>query len=640
MRDRRLDPLFEPLKMPNLLLKNRLYMAPMGTGYNLDRMTDFLVARAKGGVGLITTGEASIHPSGRAGVRDELLIETDDDIKPLSMLVESVHRCGAKIVLQLNHAGRYSPGVLLGRQSVAPSPIMSGYTGETPRELATEEVDDLIIIFAEAALRARRAGFDGIELMGSSGYLISQFLSPLTNKRKDKYGGDTLARASFLLSILRESRARVGDDFNICVKFDADDGMQGGRNIEDSLQIVPHIVASGADRLHVWAGWHESSRPMLPMSVSPAAFSYMAAAIKGVVDIPISTVGRINDPFVAAEILVRGEADLIGLGRALLCDPDFVQKTWDGRDDEIRRCTACCYCFDQLVQSLRGERTEVMCGLNPESGREGEGLIRSTKRPKRLIIVGGGPAGMETARIAATRGHFVTIYEKDTKLGGMLNLSFIPPHKGELRSIIDYYTLQMDRLQVRIKLGTPFTIKELNQANPDVVILATGARSIIPDIPGIRDHKVLTALDALRGNSIEGKRVLVIGGGMIGLETAEFLAENGKEVTIIEISTLARDVGPTNRGVMISRLRRKVRILTHTEVVEIEGDGVIALVRNNKKEKIMTDAILIASGLESRDELGKIISTKGVESYSVGSCREPGQIAQVIADGFNLGCII
>ena len=643
MRDTKLDILFEPLEMANLTLKNRFFMAPMGTTFNMGQMTDYLIARARGETGLITTPEISVHRSGRAGMSPELHLETDDDIKTISGMVKAVRKAGARIVAQLNHAGRYSFGKLLGQQPVAPSAIASRYTGETPRELSTQETDDLIIAFAKAAVRAREAGFDGIEILASSGYLISQFLSPLTNKREDKYGGDTLQRAAFLLSVLREVRKNVGNDFNICVKFDADDGMKGGKTLEDSLLIAPHIVGAGADRLHIWAGWHEAMRPMLPMSVPRGAFSYLAAAVKGVVDVPVSTVGRINDPFVAAGILERGEADLIGLGRTLLADADFVKKTMEGRPREIRCCTACCYCFDQIMLAIHeGDKKAVLkCSVNPELGREGEQLIQATSQKKHVVVIGGGPAGMEAARVAAIRGHSVTLYEKDNRLGGMLNLAFVPPHKEELKNIVDYYVCQMEILPVEVRLSESLTFERLKEIKPDVVVLAAGARELMPDIPGIESKKVVTALEVLDGSASVQGDVIIVGGGMIGIETAEFLADQGRKVTVIEmLKAVAADVGPTSRWGLVSRVRKKVDIFTRTRVVEVGEDGVVVLDQDNNKREISGDTVVIATGLAGRKELAATLDQTGIPYFMVGSCREPGQIVEAIADGFTVGCKI
>lgn len=640
MRDKNLDILFEPLEMRNLYLDNRFYMAPMGTGFSIEQLRHFYTARARGGVALITTGETCVHPSGRAILKNEQRIETDDEIKQYISLTEAVHKAGSKIVLQLNHAGRYSPSNVLGHQAVAPSAVMSGYTGETPRELTTQEADNLVTAFAEAALRARKAGFDGVEILGSSGYLISQFFSPVTNKRQDKYGGDALGRASFALSIIREARKLVGNDFNICIKFDADDGMAGGVTLDDSRIFAPALVEAGADRLHIWAGWHESTRPMLPMSVSRGAFSKLASSIREVVNVPVSAVGRINDPYVAAGILVRGEADLIGLGRTLLADPDFVRKTREGLTEQIRRCTACCYCFDRLMPALRsGGESSIMCSINPELGHEGE-VLKSAKRKKRVVIIGAGPAGMEAARTAGMRGHNVIMYDREKQTGGMLNQAVIPPFKEELKNILEYYNYELKRLRIDTRIDTEINIDKLGQERPDSVIIATGARTNIPDVAGVDKYPAVTAVDVLRGNVEVGENAVIIGGGMIGLETGEYLAEKGKKVTLIEMDILARDVGPVSRWGLISRTRGKIEIHTRTKLLEVKESSVVVLGKDNKQREFKADTIIFATGMKSNNEIVRDIALLDIEYFLAGSCNEPGQIADAIHDGYSVGCLV
>ncbi len=637
MMNDRLNVLFEPLAMPNLTLKNRFFMAPMGTSFSGQVLTDYLVARAKAEVALITTPEISVHLLGRAGGLFEPHLESDQDIALLAPMTETVRKSGAKIIAQLNHAGRYSPGKVLGSQSVAPSPIASRYTGEMPRELSTQEADDLVMAFAAAALRAKKAGFDGIEICANSGYLISEFLSPLTNLREDKYGGDVLQRATFLFSILRETRMLVGKDFNICVKFDAEDGMKGGKTLEESLVLAPLIVEAGADRLHIWAGWHESYRPMLPMSVPRGAFAYLSAEIKKVVDVPVATVGRINDPFVAAEIVESGKADMVGLGRTLLCDPDFVLKTKEARASEIRKCTACCYCFDEIMKAIKGVKANLRCALNAELGREGENLLKPAKTPKRVLVVGGGPSGLEAARVASIRGHKVTLLEKDNSLGGMINLAIVPPHKDELKNIINFYTNEMAVRNVDVRLGRPFDIAVLDEISPDVVVLAVGAGTLIPPIPGVDKDHVVSALDVLKGKAEVRQRVAVIGGGMIGLETAEYLAEEGKDVTVIEmLKSVGRDIGATTRWGMLTRLKGKVRIMTLCNVIKIDDDGIVV---DAVDRKIPADTVVLATGLVSLWDKNDLNSS-AIDLIKIGCCREPGQIVEAVSEGFEAGLSI
>ena len=637
--DQQLNILFEPLAMPNLTLKNRFFMAPMGTGFALDRLRDYLVARAEGGVGMITMADISVHPSGRPGIPNEPLLEADEDIGSLDPIVRDVQSAGAKIVAQLNHVGRYAHSRTLGQQSVAPSAVPSSYTGETPRALTSGEVEEMIQAFVDGAVRARNAGFDGIELCGCSGYLISQFLSPLTNRRTDRYGGSLENRMRFLTDILSETRRAVGPGLNICVKFDAEDGMEGGKTLADSKRMAPAFVRAGADRLHVWAGWHESPRPMLPMFVPRAAFAHLAREIKQVVDVPVATVGRINDPYVAAEVLNKGEADLIGLGRPLLCDPRFVGKTLDGREKEIRRCIGCCHCFDGMIRKLRtGQGEGLACGLNPGLGRESAGPIRTSGTSRHVLIIGAGPAGMEAARVAALRGHRVELHERGDRLGGLLDIARLPPHKQELENIIDYYTNRLAGLGVRVHFNKAIGVETIREVNPDITLLATGATPVMPPIAGLDSCEVLLPEETLRDRIPAGTRVAVIGGGMIGIETAEYLAERGCPVTVIEKErTIAPDMGATLRWGTLARIKQKVRVCAGEEVVEIKKGTVLTRNAQGEENRHDVDAIVMAAGLCADGVLARQLTESGLPFVSVGSCRQPGDIAQAILEGYHAG---
>ena len=424
-----------------------------------------------------------------------------------------------------------------------------------------------------------------------------------------------------------------GNDFNVCVKFDAEDKMDGGRVLEDAVEIAPHIVAAGADRLHVWAGWHEANRPMLTASVPRGAFSHFAGAIKRVVDVPVAAVGRINDPYVAADILRQKDADLIGLGRPLLCDPEFVVKAEQGRSDEIRRCMACCRCFDRI-------RTDpVQCSLNPELGSEGDVPIRPTSKKRRVAVIGAGPAGLETARVAALRGHQVTLFDEKDTLGGMIHLAHIPPHKKELKNSIAYYARQMEILGVDLRLGESFSEERLMALRPDAVVMATGAKELIPDIPGIDGSHVVTASDALCECVEIGEKVAVIGGGLVGIETAEFLADRGRNVTVIEmLKSVASDVGPASRWGLIKRIREKMKIHASAMVVAIKPGSIVVEKSDGGKEEIPADTVVVAAGMCPRSELRNSLEQSGSEFRMIGSCKKPGQIAEAVAEGFEVGC--
>ncbi|HEY5955417.1 MAG TPA: FAD-dependent oxidoreductase [Polyangiaceae bacterium] len=636
-----LDCLFEPLQTGNLRLKNRLFMAPMATGFDMPTLTEYFVARARGGIALITTGEASVHPSGRTGLPRELKLETDSDIPPLAELARRVKQAGAAVVLQLNHAGRYSPGRKLGSQPVAPSPIMSGYTGETPRELTTAEVESLISAFVASATRAQEAGFDGVELLSSSGYLISQFLSPLTNHRTDGYGGTPDKRAHFVLSIVREVRHRVGRDFNICVKLDADDGMQGGIGLEDSRHLAQALVAVGVDRLNIWAGWHESPRPMLPLFVAPGAFADFAAEIKKSVTVPVSTVGRITDPYLAAQIIRDGKADLVGIGRALLADPEFARKIELDRDVDVRPCIGCCHCFDQIVGAVRTDiPLELTCAVNPLLGREQREHVQPALVHKNVAVVGAGPAGLEAARIAALRGHRVSIYDEAGQLGGMLSSAAIAPHKERLRALASYYTRQLASLGVSLRLGVAFDAQTIRTEKPHVVVLATGAQPQTVSIPGAEQAHTMTALDALHDSEKAGKRVVVVGGGMIGLETAEHLAALGRDVTVIEMGQIASDMSLTVRNAFVLRLRKRLRILSSTRALSLAPNGVVVVDPRGQEKTLPADTVVMATGLKSDRALAEMLTASGIEYYLAGSCKVPGHIDEAIADGFRVGCAL
>ena len=641
MRSKELDILFEPIKIGNMQLKNRLIMAPMGTGYGEGgyvgkRIIDYLEARAKGGVGLVTVEVAYIHRLGKAGLGGELAVNDDKYIPGLRELSQAINRAGAKAVLQLNHAGRYARSTNLGETPVAPSAISSKYTGETPRELSTAEVEEIIEAFGDGARRARDAGFDGVELMGSTGYLISQFCSPITNKRTDRYGGETPEqRATFVKEIIENIRKKVGNDMSLCVKMSVDEYLTGGNTIADSQVMAKIFVEAGADRLHAWAGWHESPKPMLPMSVPRGAFAHLSKALKEVTDVPVTAVGRINDPYVAAGLVREGKADLIAVGRGLLADPEFANKTYDGRTDEIRTCIGCCVCFDTMMSHIHSTGPEgVICAINPELGREGEDLLRPVEKGKRVLVIGGGPGGMEAARITSVKGHRVTLWEKSKELGGSLKVAVIPPFKEEIGCLTSYLIRQMEINNVDIQLNKNATADEVLKENPDCVIVATGAKQNIPKIKGIENADIVLPVDLLTGKVDAGESVLLIGGGLIGVDLAEFLNEKGKRVTLLTRQRrIGSDIGISTRWVTMMRIRKsKIKVIKEVSYKEIRKDGVL-IERKGEERFIPADTIVISGGLlPDRALIGEL---KGkIPVKEIGDCIEPRKISDAIHEGF------
>ena len=635
-----LKSLFGPIKIGDMNLKNRIVMAPMGTGMATpegcitSQMMDYYAERAKGGAGLITTEVTCVDaPLGKVGPWQPI-IDEDKYMSEFRRLAEVIHQGGAKACLQLGHAGRYAFSFVIGAQSVAPSPILSRYTRETPRELTTQEVEEIIDKFGDAALRAKQAGFDAVELMGCTGYLISQFASPLTNKRTDRFGGDTTSRATFACEIISNIRKKVGNTFPISFKHSVDEFIPGGTTVEDSRVIVKEVEKAGASVIHAWAGWHESPKPMLPMSVPRGAFVYLAEAVKEVVSIPVVTVGRINDPKLADKIIQEGKADLVAFGRAFLADPHFPEKAAQERFDDIRKCIACCRCFDSLMQAS----PPVVCAVNAELGREGQNLVRPAEREKRILIIGGGPAGMEAARVAKLRGHDVTLWDKKGKLGGNLILAEKAPHKEEIANLTHYLIHQLQNLEVEVELSKEVTPEEVIQANADEVILATGSLPIVPEIPGVEKANVVTAIDVLSGREIKGKNILVVGGGMVGCEVAEFLEQQGKKVTIVEmLDRIAKDIGPTTAWVVRHRIKEKgIAIFTGTKLVGIGDDG-ITVEKEGKRESLKGDAVVLAMGLKPDSELMESLQGK-VSLHYAGDCVEVAKILEAIHGGFKVGC--
>ena len=641
----KIEKLFEPGKIGPMELKNRIVMSPMVTnlanefGGVTDRQIHYYLERARGGVGLIIAEAACVDaPRGKATV-NELRIDNDKYISGLSELVETVKGEDIKIAAQLHHAGRANNlEITEGVESVAPSPIPCKIVKVQPRELRVEEIEKLIEAFGQAARRAKLAGFDAIELHGGHGYLIAGFLSPYTNKRVDQYGVDFEGRIKFPLQIIKRIREEVGENYPIIFRFSGDEFVEGGRKIEDSIRIAKCLEEASIDALDVSAGIPEARFWTLPpMSFPQGCLVHLSEKIKGAANVPTITVGKIKDPELAEQILLDGKADFVALGRELLAEPHWPRKVAAGRLDDINHCISCNHCLSERV--LAGHR--IRCKVNAMTGKEGE-KIEISKEPKKVAVIGGGPAGMEAARVAALRKHKVTLYEKDRQLGGQLRLAVIPPFKKDIENILSYLSNQIKKAGVKIETGKEFTPNMVNKDQIDVLIIATGAKPYIPEIPGIERDHVFSAFEVLSGKFKNiGRKVVIIGGRLVGCEVADFLAEKDRDITILmRSSDWALDVEVITRADLIKRLEEKgiKKICNMVDIERITEKGVVFSKKKwNGRETIEADSVIIARGATPNSELFEALKNKVPEVYRIGDCKEPQSISEAIHEGFYVG---
>lgn len=659
--------LFSQVRINKLTLKNRIVMTAMHLGYTpqgevTDRLVEFYAARAIGGVALIIVGGCVIDEHG--GMASMIRISDDSSIPGLARLVRSVKKRGAKIAAQLYQAGRYAHSSMIGgRKPFSASAVRSRLTGETPRALELEEIPQVQDKFSLAALRAKKAGFDAIEILGSAGYLISQFLSPITNLRRDRYGGSLENRMRFGIEVAEKVRNIVGPEYPVIMRLAGNDFMPGGNSNKEARIFAAELEKAGIDTFNVTGGWHETRIPQLSTFVPPGAFVYLARGIRSAVSVPVIASNRINDPHVAEAILREGSADMVTMARALIADPNLPHKAMEGKEEQIYHCIACNQgCFDNIFRLK-----PVECMVNPVAGLESEIKISRTSRKKSVLVIGGGPAGMKAACTAAERGNSVTIVEKNNRLGGQLLLNAMIPGRKELVRAATDLVNNVKALGVNILLNREADRKLVGDMAPDVVILATGAVPLIPQIPGIGKRSVIHAWDLLSGREKAGKRVVVVGGNAVGLETALYLAHQGtispevlfflmanraesqdtiqnllkkgnKDITVLEMREKAgQDIGSSTRWTVMAELKRLgVKLMTGTEAKEITQEGLL-IERAGKSSLLAADSVVVAAGARPLNGLKKELEDLVPQIHVVGDAVEPRNALLAIKEGFFAG---
>jgi len=638
--------LLSPIKIGSVELKNRFVIPPMATnlanedGTVSQAFIDYWVARAKGGWGLLIVEFTAIDPLGKVGPCHPCLW-SDEFIDGLSKLTDAVHKCGAKIAIQLSHAGRQTHQEVIGipgAQPVSASPIPCPFEREIPRELSSEEVYELIEKFGDATVRARAAGFDIIEIHGAHGYLLAQFMSPYSNKRVDEFGGSLLNRMRFPIEIIHNVRRKIGSSFPLMFRMSGEERVPGGRTLEESRIVAQLMEEAGVDAIDVSVGVYGSSQYIFaPPAVPPGFLLSSSQEIKKAVSVPVIAVGRINHPLLAEDAIRAGKADLIAWGRPSLAEPELPNKVAAGKLDEI---CPCIYCSQGCLRTFPypGKplpKIGVTCLVNPFCGREGEMQIRPAVKRKKIVIIGGGPGGLEAAWVAAARGHQVTLYEKNSTLGGQFRIGAIPPLKQEVARAISYYIHMCKKYGVTFKMGTEATAEQILADKPDAVIIATGGEPFRPDISGINGNYIATAWDILEGKKQAGDKVLIVGGGMVGCEVADFLGEHFHSVTIVEmLPEIALDVPFPIKYFLLRRLKDySVQIETDTSVVEFLDDGAIVNKHGRKSKLVGFDTIVLALGTKSVSYLKEQLEEKISELYVIGDALQPREAIEAIEEG-------
>lgn len=668
-----MSKLFDTIQIGQITPKNRIMMSAMDLGFTTDgaindRIIDFYRERAQGGVGFIVVGGCYPEMNGKVW-KSIIGLDKDELIPGLKRLTGAIHEHHVHVAAQILHGGRSASSFFTKMQPISPSPLTHRSIKQEPHALTVSEIKMVIGKYVSATLRAKKAGFDAVELHGGMGYLINQFLSEATNKRDDAYGGSLENRVRFARDMILAIKETVGWDYPVIFRMSGNDFVEGGLRIQESLEIAKILERAGADAFNVSPGWHESKTPIMLMAIPRMAYVFLSEKIKSQVKVPVIASVRINDLELAEEILGNEQADMVSIGRPLIVDPELPNKYKNGRRDDIRTCIACNQgCFDSLLNFK-----PVSCTYNAMAGHEGEYKITMTSKPKKVVVVGGGPGGMEAARVLALRGHQVTLYERNRHLGGQLRYAFIPPGREEIQNIITYLERQIAKLHVHIKTGEEADFLTLQAERPDVVIVATGGNPIMLNLPGMQAENVCVASDVLDGKVPVGKEVVIVGGGTVGCEVAlhvakqgamkpdvacfllkhkvldasdviEYTARGNRKVTILEMKKkIGGGFGISTRWIILNEIKDAgVREISEVKVKEIvskpgknghANTGVI-YEKDGQDHFIRADTVIIAVGYHPNNALQRQIEGKFPETYFIGDCVKVRTALEAIHEGF------
>jgi len=626
-------------RIGSLELPNRTIMAPMGTGYADEngfvtaQLIAYHAARAAGGVGLNITEHTAISRGGLV-VPNMLALYDDRFTEGLRRLCQAVHDSGGRLAVQLNHGGRQADPAVVG-DLVCASEHRTPGGGTTARALSVEEIREIVPLYSTAAARAKEAGADGVELHFAHGYLGASFLSPLTNRRTDAYGGDTQRRCRFAREIIAEVQRLCGPTFPVWCRISADEFTEGGTTLKEAQRVAPILEAAGAQAIHVSAALGETAwRASAPYYEPRCNLAHLAEGIARTVTIPVIAVGKILFPDLAEDLLARGVCDFVALGRPLLADPDWLRKAAEGREADICPCIACNIgCLHRRTDPVG----MCFCATNPRTGREWlwPAGPPSARLPRRVLVIGGGPAGMAAATILAEAGHQVELWEAGEGLGGAYALACVPPGKGDLRPFLDYQARRLTRSGVVVRLSVAATADDIMSTAPDVAIVAAGAEEPpLSLFPGATPENAARADDVLAGRATVGHRVVVIGGGRTGTETAHYLADRGCQVTLIELRRRLAEEIPGSVRLCLERYLEAagVTCLTETEAVYLDDLGLVVM-RDQRQEHLPADTVVLALPRRSRAWLAEDIHRRGIRHVrTAGDARRPGSVQDAVCD--------